>query len=124
MAAARGVDGRLYPWANEFDTARCNSRANNLGHTLPIGQHSPGDESPYGCAKMAGTSSDWTLSQYKPYPYDGMNGRNDLANTTERVIRGGSWFKPILRARTTARGMNDPFFADNDVGFRLVRVKQ
>ena len=121
--AARGANGRLYPWGNEFDAAKCNCRANNLGHTLPIGQHSPAGESPYGCAEMAGNASEWTLSQFKPYPYDGGDGRNDLASTTERVIRGGSWFKPILRARTAARGMNDPFFADNDVGFRLVRVK-
>jgi formylglycine-generating enzyme required for sulfatase activity len=70
---------------------------------------------------MAGNSSDWTLSQFKPYPYDAGDGRNELSGPHERVIRGGSWFKPVLRARTTARGMNDPFFADNDVGFRLVR---
>ncbi len=120
--AARGSDGRLYPWGNEFDAAKCNGRATNLDHTLPIGQHSPTGDSPYGCAEMAGNSSDWTLSKFKPYPYDGGDGRNNPSGTTERVIRGGSWFKPSLRARTSARGMNDPFFADNDVGFRLVRI--
>lgn len=120
--AARGVDGRYYPWGDEFDAAKCNCRASSPGHTLPIGQHGSADESPFGCAEMAGNSSDWTLSQFRPYPYDASDGRNELAGTTERVTRGGSWFKPVLRARTSARGMNDPFFADNDVGFRLVRV--
>jgi formylglycine-generating enzyme required for sulfatase activity len=43
-----------------------------------------------------------------------------MEGEVERVIRGGSWYKPVLRARVTARGMNDPFFADNDVGFRCV----
>lgn len=59
-------------------------------------------------------------SEYKPYPYDGKDGRNDIEGEKLRVIRGGSWFKPKLRARVSTRGMNDPFFTDTDVGFRYV----
>ena len=121
--AARGENGRIYPWGNAFDAAKCNTRASGLGRTLPVGQHSPADESPYGCAEMAGNASEWTLSQFKPYPYMAEDGRNKTEDTAERVIRGGSWYKPSIRARAAARGMNDPFFADNDVGFRLVREK-
>jgi len=69
---------------------------------------------------MAGNVSEWTLSQFKPYPYNSGDGRIEMEGEVERVIRGGSWYKPVLRARVTARGMNDPFFADNDVGFRCV----
>jgi formylglycine-generating enzyme required for sulfatase activity len=69
---------------------------------------------------MAGNASEWTLSLYRPYPYDGDDGRNVGDGEADRVIRGGSWYKPALRARTVSRGMNAPFFADNDVGFRLV----
>jgi formylglycine-generating enzyme required for sulfatase activity len=118
--AARGTDGRLYPWGDEFDARRCNTRASGLNRTEPVGRRSPAGESPYGCAEMAGNASEWTLSQYKPYPYDGSDGRNEGEGVAERVIRGGSWYKPALRARPAARGMNDPFFADNDVGFRCV----
>jgi formylglycine-generating enzyme required for sulfatase activity len=116
--AARGADGRLYPWGDEFDPARCNTRASGLGRTTPVGRYSPRGASPYGCAEMGGNASEWTLSQYRPYPYDGGDGREDPEGEAERVIRGGAWYKPVLRARTAARGMNDPFFADDDVGFR------
>lgn len=118
--AARGADGRLYPWGNEFDVTLCNTQASNVGQTVSVSEYSPGGESPYGCDDMAGNVSEWTLSEYKPYPYDENDGRNEGAGEELRVIRGGSWFKPKLRARVTTRGMNDPFFADTDVGFRFV----
>ncbi len=118
--AARGTDGRMYPWGDEFDPQRCNTRVGRLNRTEPVGQRSPGGESPYGCTEMGGNASEWTLSQYRTYPYDGSDGRNEEEGEAERVIRGGSWYKPVLRARTAARGMNDAFFADNDVGFRCV----
>jgi formylglycine-generating enzyme required for sulfatase activity len=118
--AARGPDGRMYPWGDKFDVRRCNTRASGLNQTKPVGRYGPAGESPYGCAEMAGNASEWTLSQYRPYPYVGSDGRNDEEGETERVIRGGSWCKPVLRARVVARGMNAPFFADNDVGFRCV----
>jgi formylglycine-generating enzyme required for sulfatase activity len=116
--AARGTTGRTYPWGDQFDPGRCNTRADGPGRTLPVGGHSPGDESVYGCGEMAGNVSEWTQSLFQPYPYDAAGGREALEAEGPRVIRGGSWFKPKLRARASARGMNDPFFVDNDVGFR------
>jgi formylglycine-generating enzyme required for sulfatase activity len=121
--AARGVEGRLFPWGNTFDTSRSNTRASELGQTTPVDRFSPGGDSPYSCADMAGNTSEWVLSQLQPYPYDTDDGRNDPEGDTERVIRGGSWFKPVLRARTASRGMNAPFFTDDDVGFRCVCIK-
>jgi formylglycine-generating enzyme required for sulfatase activity len=118
--AARGTAGWLYPWGDEFDGGRCNTRETGLERTEPVGRRSPAGESPYGVAEMAGNASDWTLSQYRRYPYDRNDGREETEGAVERVIRGGSWFKPALRARTVARGMNDPLFADTDVGFRCV----
>lgn len=116
--AARGTDGRLYPWGNTFDASRCNTRASGLERTTPVGQYSPGGDSPYRCVDMVGNVSEWTMSQYKPYPYDANDGRDDPAGDMERVTRGGSWHSLVLRTRTVSRGMNDPFFTDNDVGFR------
>jgi len=122
--AARGIDGLLYPWGDEFDQMRCNTRENKLGRTEPVGRHSPDGDSPYGCADMVGNISEWTLSHFKPYPYVGNDGRNNEEAETERVLRGGSCSQPALRARVSSRGMNDPFFADNDVGFRCAQEDQ
>jgi formylglycine-generating enzyme required for sulfatase activity len=120
--AARGKDGRLYPWGDEFDQTRCNTRANSSDRTKPVGWYSPDGDSPYGCVDMVGNISEWTLSLFKPYPYVAGDGRDNEEDETERVLRGGSWFQPALRARVASRGMNDPFFTDNDVGFRCVQV--
>ena len=117
--AARGDDGRTFPWGDRFDAARCNVRASGLGRTVPVGQFSPAGDSPYGCAEMVGNVSEWTLTQYVPYPYESGDGRDDPAGEVERVTRGGSWHSPVLRARTSSRGMNDPFFSDTDLGYRV-----
>lgn len=118
--AARGTDGRLYPWGNTFDAKQCNTRASGLNQTMSVGMFAPRDVSPWGCSEMVGNVSEWTLSKFEPYEYDDNDGRNDEGGNSERVIRGGSWHSPVLRARTSTRGYNDPFFADNDVGFRIV----
>jgi formylglycine-generating enzyme required for sulfatase activity len=124
--AARGTDGQLYPWGELFDSSLCNTRASGLQRTTPVGQYSSalhpelvqGGDSPYGCVDMVGNVSEWTLSEFRPYPYRVDDERDDPAETGERVTRGGSWHSPDLRARAAARGMNDPFFTDDDVGFR------
>jgi formylglycine-generating enzyme required for sulfatase activity len=116
--AARGADARIFPWGDRFDAALCNVRAGGLDRTVPVGRYSPAGDSPYGCAEMAGNVSEWTSTRYSPYPCVAGDGRDDPAGEAERVTRGGSWHSPVLRARTSSRGMNDPFFADNDLGFR------
>ena len=118
--AARGRDQRIYPWGNEFNAILCNTRLSGLEKTIPVSEANPRSESPYGCSDMVGNASEWTLSEFKPYPYNGKDGRNEAEGEMLRVIRGGSWFSQQIRARVSARGMNDPFFVDNDVGFRIV----
>ena len=116
--AARGSDKRIFPWGDRFDADLCNVRAGGLGQTVPVGRFSPAGDSPYGCVQMVGNISEWTLTRYTPYPYDAGDGRDNPEGEAERATRGGSWHSPVLRARTASRGMNDPFFADNDLGFR------
>ena len=118
--AARGTDGRLYPWGDKFNPGLGNTRESDRSRTVSVNQCTADGASPYGCADMAGNASEWTSSQYRPYPYSDQDGREQAEGEFLRVIRGGSWFKPALRARTAARGMNDPCFADTDVGFRCV----
>ena len=60
--AARGIDGRVYPWGDEFDSARCNTYESGIGATTPVGRYSPGGDSPCGCADMAGNVWEWTAS--------------------------------------------------------------
>jgi formylglycine-generating enzyme required for sulfatase activity len=118
--AAGGGDGRLYPWGNKFDPQRCNSRAAGVNHTLPVGSYSPAGDSRYGCWEMTGNVSEWVLSKFAPYPYDPGDGREDFEGMADRAIRGGSWHSPDFRVRISARGMNEPSFQDNDLGFRIV----
>lgn len=119
--AARGPSsggGQQWPWGDTFDAARCNVRASGWGRTLPVGHFSPAGDSFYGCSEMVGNVSEWTMTRFVAYPYSAGDGRDDPAGEAERVTRGGSWHSPILRARTVSRGMNDPTFKDDDLGFR------
>lgn len=117
--AARGTDGRIYQWGDTFLHGACNIRSAGIGHTLPVGQHSPLGDSPFGVADMIGNVSEWTNSLFRPYPHSDSDDRENVEDPGERVTRGGSWFSLDLRARTASRGMNDPWFCDDDLGFRI-----
>jgi formylglycine-generating enzyme required for sulfatase activity len=103
--AARGTDGRIYPWGDEWDTERCNTAEGGAGATTPVGRYSPGGDSPYGCADMAGNVWDWTRSVFKGYPYDPKDGREGLeaGDNILRAVRGGSFDNDRLSARCAAR---------------------
>ena len=118
-AAARGPDGYEYPWGDTFDASRCNWREAGAGRPLAPGSYSPDGDSTFGLCDMAGNVSEWTRSLFRPYPTTYDDGRDDPHGRGPRVIRGGSWFSPVIRVRCTARGMNVPDFYDHDVGFRL-----
>jgi formylglycine-generating enzyme required for sulfatase activity len=117
--AARGPDGWSFPWGNQVDPTRFNARNSGLGHTVSVEIYSPLGDSHHGCAEMVGNVSERTSSRFAPYPYDAADGREELEGEAERVTRGGSWPSPPIRARAGARSLNDPWFSDNDLGFRL-----
>jgi formylglycine-generating enzyme required for sulfatase activity len=120
--AARGDDGRLWPWGNDWDSARANCRPDGPGRTTPVGQYSPQGDSPYGCADMAGNVWDWTRSKYDKYPYIADDGREDLSalGGAVFVLRGGSWNFSRVDARCVGRVGGDPRYSDDYFGFRLV----
>jgi formylglycine-generating enzyme required for sulfatase activity len=89
--AARGTDGHLWPWGNDYDPARLNNGDAGPGDTTPVGNYSPAGDSPYGAADMCGNTWEWTSSLYRPYPYDPGDGREDPAAREERAMRGGSY---------------------------------
>jgi formylglycine-generating enzyme required for sulfatase activity len=66
--AARGSDGRMYPWGDQFDVSRCTTREGGKGDTTPIGSY-PTGASAYGAQEMAGTVWGWTSMLYEAYPY-------------------------------------------------------
>ena len=117
--AARGVDGREYPWGDQPPNQyRCNFGF-GLGDITPVGQFSPQSDSPYGCADMAGNVWEWTHSLYQPYPYLQDDGRESEAGDGERVARGGASYSAANFLRCAARLHSDPNRAYLSHGFRV-----
>ncbi len=115
--AARGTTGRRWPWGNDFEPGRCNTKEAGIGGTSPVTRYSPGADSPYGVGDMVGNVWEWTSSLYRPYPYDANDGRESLEAEGWRVLRGGSWLNDLARACCTAR-LDGDFLFFNNVGFR------
>jgi formylglycine-generating enzyme required for sulfatase activity len=118
--AARGRDGRIWPWGNEWDEKRCNSEQGGVGDTTPVGQYSPGGDCPYSCVDMAGNVWEWTPSLLKGYPYDPEDGREDAEAGDSRVVRGGAFSNLQGFARCASRNWCDPDYRHWLVGFRVV----
>ena len=116
--AARGPDGRLYPWGNQAPaTTLCNSD-NNVGGTTPVG-HYPAGASPCGALDMAGNVWEWCNSLRKDYPYRVDDGREDPASTRFRILRGGCWSVAADLVRCAYRSWSLPAGRDAAIGFRV-----
>ncbi len=100
--AARGTDGRIYPWGNEWDASKANTAEKGPHDTTPVGMY-PQGASPYGVMDMAGNVWEWTNTVYKEYPYDAEDGRDNLNSINTRVLRGGSWLSNSRNARAANR---------------------
>lgn len=107
--AARGTDGRQYPWG-EWQENHCNTSEAGINKTTPVGQFSPQGDSPYGCVDMSGNVWEWTDSLYRE-------------GSSSRVLRGGSWRNNANHARAAYRGNNHPDDRNFDLGFRVGRVR-
>ena len=127
--AARGTDGRIYPWGNKWEEIRCNTAGSGISGTCVVGMYSNG-ASPFGCLDMAGNVREWTSSlwgkfwsktDYK-YPYDPADGRENLkaGDDVLRVLRGGSWDSYWLNAQCSYRSRYNPDFRDVSIGFRVL----
>jgi formylglycine-generating enzyme required for sulfatase activity len=118
--AARGTDGRRYPWGDRPDPNLANYDDTGIGTTSPVGCF-PGGASPYGCEEMAGNVWEWTSSKYQPYCYVPDDGREDPAGDAPRTLRGGSFRGLDLDVRCAYRFGYVPNYGSDLDGFRVVR---
>lgn len=123
--AARGPDGRRYPWGDEVPSSqRVNFDREWIATRtlLPVGAL-PGGASPYGVHQMSGNVREWVQDWYDQDYYHAAPGRNPKGPKTGllKVIRGGSWhsFEPDIR--TAARGKGGFALKTHGIGFRCAR---
>ena len=138
--AARGSDGRLYPWGDQWDWQRCNSAERHHGgdfkniqewwawwnpikdakespgvFTSAVGAY-PSGASPYGLLDMSGNVWEWCDAWYDAYP--GSSAQHDDFGRKKRAVRGGSWYNLRYYARCADRYRLAPDDGDYNVGFR------
>jgi sulfatase modifying factor 1 len=116
--AARGNDGRRWPWGNDWKWGLANTGGEKLGadvpeggrekdgwiYPAPVGSY-PGGRSPFGCDDMAGNAAEWCADAYG----------------AERVIRGGSSRNSPSSVRCAARFHQEPEFRTFTLGFRCAK---
>jgi formylglycine-generating enzyme required for sulfatase activity len=126
--AARGTEGRLYPWGNEWIAGRCNFGSDD---TTPVTAF-PEGVSPYACYDILGNVQEWTSTLWGsdpkenafPYPYRAGDGREESnpahLHRVYRVYRGGSFRDEPAKLGCSARGNSDPESKIRWRGFRVL----
>nr|MBA3827095.1 SUMF1/EgtB/PvdO family nonheme iron enzyme [Ktedonobacterales bacterium] len=117
--AARGTDGRIWPWGNDWDARRANTDDGGPGALTPIGSY-PAGASPYGVQDMCGTVNEWCghapdAIQQRSSPW----GDVDRANTG--YLSGGSWNDSPAVARPAHRSQLFIGQTSDDIGMRLAK---
>jgi formylglycine-generating enzyme required for sulfatase activity len=131
--AARGTDGRMWPWGNTYDgalgsfcDAQCpierwkqDSFDDGYAFTAPVGSY-PGGASPYGALDMAGNVWEWVADWYEEDYYADSPSQNPIGpeSGTDRAMRGGAWLDTEPWVRCTVRHQNPSWSRCDDVGFR------
>ena len=117
--AARGTDGRTYPWGEGIDSSRANY-AGNIGDTTAVGRYASG-ASPYGALDMAGNVWEWVADWYGPYAVGSASNPTGPASGDGRVLRGGSWGFNVVFTRSAYRYWDLPSVTYDNSGFRCAR---
>ena len=119
--AARGTDGRTFPWGEGINCDRVNYFHKDCysGSVVEVGLNEDA-KSIYGLYEMAGNVREWTSSLYLPYPNDN---HADIfpSSNKDRVLRGGSWGDAWTGLRTSNRLSVDSSFVHSRTGFRCAR---
>jgi formylglycine-generating enzyme required for sulfatase activity len=123
--AARGTDGRTYPWGKKVDCAfanyygKGNGKTACIGDTTRVGSYESG-KSPYGAYDMAGNVWEWVNDWFDDAYYKNSPPTDPLGSATgeSRVLRGGSFTSNFNYLRSAIRSWASPAYSDNYVGFR------
>jgi formylglycine-generating enzyme required for sulfatase activity len=134
--AARGTDGRRWPWGNDWDWGLCNiggeklaSDVNSKGkekdgfiYPAPVGSF-PAGRSPFGCDDMAGNAAEWVADWYSAdsYKTDSAENPHGPVTGTERAVRGGSSQNMPSGVRCAIRYHREPEFRFFTLGFRCAK---
>lgn len=121
--AARGTDGRTYPWGENINCDRANYKSSCVGDTSPVGSYESGKSS-YNAYDMVGNVWEWTNDWYSETYYQSSPLSNPLgpASGTFHVLRGGSWNVNSHVVRSAYRDwitLNDTYLV---FGFRCARL--
>lgn len=123
--AARGTDGRIYPWGNSPPTKDLANydREWDDGNAIELIGTLPGGGSPYGVQNMAGNVREWVQDWYAEDYYKESPERNPKGPDTGilKVVRGGSWHSLEADIRTASRGKGGFALKTHGVGFRCAR---
>jgi len=131
--AARGLDGRSYPWGTDLDAGHyanfADSRSNfawrdgriddGWPQSSPVGSF-PKGSSPFGIEDLSGNVFEWCFDGFEPYKGKDVQNPRSAGNKQRRIYRGGSWKSRAASLRACARHFNSPDYSSNDVGFRIV----
>lgn len=116
--AARGEDGRQFPWGEVFREEYANTGETFGAHLMRVGEFLPG-ASPYGCMDMAGNAMEWVSDWYQAYP-----GNTEIAaeyGQVFRVLRGGSYLSKRYDVRCASRDFDKVESIEPDYGFRCAK---
>ncbi|RMH62717.1 MAG: formylglycine-generating enzyme family protein [Zetaproteobacteria bacterium] len=129
--AARGTDGRRWPWGNALRPENLNTYY-RVGHTTPVNAY-PNGASPYGVMDMAGNVQEWVADEFAPYPGSPgdpsifkakdidpnyQRGSDEKESLIYRVMRGGSWKSDPFSTFVYHRNYSLPNYASDFYGFR------
>jgi formylglycine-generating enzyme required for sulfatase activity len=125
--AARGTDGRVYPWGDVFDPKKSNTVEAGINDTSDVGNFSPDGDSIYGCADMVGNvwefCADWMSMDIYSLRDSGVKDPKGPDMGNEHVIRGGSFNNVDYYARCSVRIDTRPYYlgyTGRNIGFRVV----
>ena len=133
--AARGTDGRRWPWGDTWDATRLNAEQ-TIGRTSAVGIFPAGSrkvndkgEHIYDCA---GNVWEWCSGPgyrsganypLKPATYDEKSYLQEVTSSVDtRALRGGSWYYVVQYTRAACRGDDNPYNRDYNVGFRVAEL--
>jgi formylglycine-generating enzyme required for sulfatase activity len=108
--AARGADGRTFPWGDTFDVLRCNTQESGVRGTTPVRRY-PDGASPYGVLDLAGNAAEWMADEVAA---------RGLGSPPKRALKGGSWKEPRSLAECATQSSARPEEQLDFVGFRCV----